>query len=163
MKTSTAPGPDHLSVELLRAEGHRLHELHGPHPDGFQSNRSLPEVPTASRPNLRRLRERRNQRHPVSASRSRSGPSLREDINQLLQGLYNNDAAITSPPDHSNRKGVRQGDTTLTKLFTAALQWVMNWTGTREAYELMGDSCPTFVLRMTSFSSRTVSLKQKRC
>ncbi|VDM84829.1 unnamed protein product, partial [Strongylus vulgaris] len=31
MKAATAPGPDHVSVNLLRAEGHRLHEILAEH------------------------------------------------------------------------------------------------------------------------------------
>ncbi|CAJ0609577.1 unnamed protein product [Cylicocyclus nassatus] len=42
MKTSTAPGPDHLSVEFLRAGGQRLHEILASHLTSYLQKERIP-------------------------------------------------------------------------------------------------------------------------
>ncbi|VDM80625.1 unnamed protein product [Strongylus vulgaris] len=38
MKTAKAPGPDHVSTDLLRAGGHRLHEILAEHLTSYLQN-----------------------------------------------------------------------------------------------------------------------------
>ncbi|CAJ0595698.1 unnamed protein product [Cylicocyclus nassatus] len=127
MKTFTAPRPDYHPVEFLRAGGQ-------------QGKDSRPVENLRTDPSSRRANGRifGTTEDPPVRRKNRSmcllsvlyelfteGLSLREDTDQLLQGLYNNDAAIPSPPDHPIGKGIRQCGTISLKLFTAALQWVL--------------------------------------
>ena len=49
MKTSTAPGPDHLSVEFLRAGGQRLHEILASHLTSYLQKERIPDQWRTSR------------------------------------------------------------------------------------------------------------------
>ncbi len=49
MKTSTAPGPDRLSVDLLRAGGHRLHEILAAHLTSYLQKERIPDQWRTSR------------------------------------------------------------------------------------------------------------------
>ena len=49
MKAGTAPGPDHISADLLRAGGHRLHVILAAHLSSYLRKESIPDQWRTSR------------------------------------------------------------------------------------------------------------------
>ncbi|VDM76989.1 unnamed protein product [Strongylus vulgaris] len=147
-KAATVLGPDHVSVDLLRARGHRLHEIlvehltsylqkgsptSGEPPEQsffirwitsrqFEDHRGLPKVPPTFRPNLLV--------HEKAFGSEETNVILWALIDQGVDPSYVRTLAdYYREPLYNGTafpsKGIRQGDTVSPKLFTVALQWVM--------------------------------------